>query len=188
MFSEKLKNDLDGIHPRKDVLNNITKMMQEEAQKPREPKHVPFVRYGGMAAAICMIAVGAIALSGNDKISTESMPESRIVGDGIAPASIDGNEYKTVYKGRSIDLSDEQTAEIVAIGRKYAEENPMQMINLMLSVETAEEMGEEGLYFAYDDGEYMGIYIDDDDSYLCCGQSTYWFGGEEKDKVLAYFK
>ncbi len=72
MFREKLKNDLDGISPNEELLNKVTKMMQEEAAKPRQPKHVVFMRFAGMAAAVCMVAVGAGALYGTPKMATET--------------------------------------------------------------------------------------------------------------------
>ncbi len=68
MFREKLKNDLNGISPDEELLIKVTKMMQEEAQKPREPKRVAFMHLGGMAAAVCMIAVGSIALYNSDGV------------------------------------------------------------------------------------------------------------------------
>ncbi len=219
MFREKLKKDLSDIHPDEALLKDVTKMMQEEAQKPRTSRYISFAKYGGMAAAVCMIAVGAIALSDANRVETESgklesrMPEETAAAEsyGIDEASMLGIEpvvsvpdseiyidlpenarnlsvadYVAVYKGTSVDLSDEQVEEIALIGRNYAEKNTAQMIDLAILLEQAEEMGENGLYFAYDDVEYVGIYISGDESYLCCGQSTYRFS--ESDKVLAYFE
>ncbi len=78
MFREKLKNDLNGISPDEELLIKVTKMMQEEAQKPREPKRVAFMHLGGMAAAVCMIAVGSIAMLNMDS-GVEVSPETAAI-------------------------------------------------------------------------------------------------------------
>ncbi|MBQ7834839.1 MAG: hypothetical protein IJ385_03565 [Ruminiclostridium sp.] len=76
MFREKLHNDLDGISPDEELLTKVTKMMQEEAAKPRQPKHIAIIRYAGMAAAVCMIAVGSLALYGENGIKTDNNIET----------------------------------------------------------------------------------------------------------------
>lgn len=70
MFREKLHKDLDGISPDEELLTKVTKLMQEEAQMPRPKMYRSVVRYCGMAAAVCMIAVGAIALSNANSVRT----------------------------------------------------------------------------------------------------------------------
>lgn len=72
MFREKLHKDLDGISPDEELLTKVTKMMQEEAQKPKPNTMRVYIRYAGMAAAVCMIAVGTIALKSSDNLKTES--------------------------------------------------------------------------------------------------------------------
>jgi len=72
MFREKLHNDLDGISPDEELLLKITKSMQEEVQKPRPKMYTTALRFGGMAAAICMIAIGAIALTSDNGITAEN--------------------------------------------------------------------------------------------------------------------
>lgn len=69
MFREQLHKDLDGISPDEELLTKVTKLMQEEAQMPRPKMYRSVIRYCGMAAAVCMIAVGAIALN-NSNIKT----------------------------------------------------------------------------------------------------------------------
>lgn len=184
MFREKLKTDLDKIHPEKAVLNNITKLMQEESHKPRIPKYIAIMRVAGMAAAVCMIAVGsAVMLNGGASVET---------ADGTAPEvralalAADMAEYTAVYKGNAVELTPEQAAEIAEAGRKYAENNTAQTVNLAITLEQAEAYGKEGLYFAYDDGGYVGIYISGDDRYVYTGGSCYRFS--DSDTVLAYFE
>lgn len=69
MFREQLHKDLDGISPDEELLTKVTKLMQEEVQMPRPKMYRSVIRYCGMAAAVCMIAVGAIALN-NSNIKT----------------------------------------------------------------------------------------------------------------------
>ena len=69
MFREQLHKDLDGISPNEELLTKVTKLMQEEVQMPRPKMYRSVIRYCGMTAAVCMIAVGAIALN-NSNIKT----------------------------------------------------------------------------------------------------------------------
>lgn len=73
MFREKLKKDLGGISPDEELLIKVTKAMQEEAQKPRPNIYRRVTYFGGMAAAVCMIAVGAVALNGGIGVVNETM-------------------------------------------------------------------------------------------------------------------
>lgn len=73
MFREKLKNDLSGISPDEELLIKVTKAMQEEVQKPRPNIYRRAAYFGGMAAAVCMIAVGAVALGSGIGTSNETM-------------------------------------------------------------------------------------------------------------------
>ncbi len=72
MFREQLHKDLDGISPDEELLTKVTKLMQEEAQMPRPKMYRSVIRYCGMAAAVCMIAVGAIALNNNNIKTSEN--------------------------------------------------------------------------------------------------------------------
>lgn len=84
MFREKLKNDLNGISPDEELLNKVTKAMQEEAAKPRQPKSAVLMRFGGMAAAVCMIAVGAVALRGGTGIKAEKSADYSVGNEAEA--------------------------------------------------------------------------------------------------------
>lgn len=82
MFREQFKKDLDGISPDEELLNKVTKSMQEEAAKPRQPKHIAMMRFGGMAAAVCMIAVGSAVFYGTDGVpAAEAADEYSITAD-----------------------------------------------------------------------------------------------------------
>lgn len=59
-FREKLNNDLDGISPSDELLSRVSQMMAEEVKKPKQPIYLNVAKWGGMAAAICLIAVGAV--------------------------------------------------------------------------------------------------------------------------------
>ena len=65
MFREKLHKDLDGISPSEELLSRVSLMMSEEAKKPKPPIYMNAVRWGGMAAAICLIAGSAAFFANN---------------------------------------------------------------------------------------------------------------------------
>lgn len=244
MFREKLKNDLNGISPDEELLIKVTKMMQEEAQKPREPKRVAFMHLGGMAAAVCMIAVGSIALYNSDgveaspTVSGSEETKAAAVADSAVPelyveeAAAEGADntpaYQAVteatteaaakaeyyvlkeetvgaieaksigeiitadiyFKGDSVALTEETTLEIAAIAEKYMNENSYRALDLMLTEDETERIGENGLYFkaSYMDGSYTAVYINDENSYACKGFLTYDLFGEEKALILSYFE
>lgn len=80
MFREKLHKDLDGISPDEELLTKVTKLMQEEAQMPKPKIYRCALRYCGMAAAVCMIAVGAVALTNVNSVKTSESAS----GAGVA--------------------------------------------------------------------------------------------------------
>ena len=69
-FREKLHNDLDGISPSDELLSRVSQMMAEEAEKPKQPIYLNVAKWGAMAAAVCLIAVGAVSFFGKGSEST----------------------------------------------------------------------------------------------------------------------
>ncbi len=69
-FREKLHNDLDRISPSDELLSRVSQMMAEEAEKPKQPIYLNVAKWGAMAAAVCLIAVGAVSFFGKDSEST----------------------------------------------------------------------------------------------------------------------
>ena len=69
-FREKLHNDLDGISPSDELLSKVSQMMAEEAKKPKQPIYLNVAKWGAMAAAVCLIAVGAVSFFGKGSEST----------------------------------------------------------------------------------------------------------------------
>lgn len=86
MFREKLKKDLDGISPSDELLSKVSLMMAEEAEKPKQPIYLNVAKWGGMAAAVCLIAVGAVTFlgKGSDAISTETINLPAVTETGEA--------------------------------------------------------------------------------------------------------
>lgn len=140
MFREKLHKDLDGISPDEELLLKITKSMQEEVQKPRPKMYSTALRFGGMAAAICMIAVGAIALTSNNGIKTRNTAiadESAMYSDKAAnevgsietTAAANAEFYAEVESAEnfspSVESFTDDASEICAeeVASEYAEES-----------------------------------------------------------------
>ncbi len=105
MFREKLKKDLDGISPDEELLSKISLMMSEEAAKPKQPIYLNVAKWGTMAAAICLVAVGTVAFlgKGNDAISTETAVAD---ASGLTAEAADGAGYAL-----DMTVEEENTAE-----------------------------------------------------------------------------
>ena len=97
MFREKLHNDLDGISPDEELLSKISAMMAEEAKKPKQPIYMNVVKWGGMAAAICLIAVGAVAFTnrGGNSFETAAADTAGITAEDKITENIATTEAPT---------------------------------------------------------------------------------------------
>lgn len=87
-FREKLNNDLDGISPGDELLSKVSQMMAEEAKKPKQPIYLNVAKWGAMAAAVCLIAVGAVSFFGKDSDAHD-----------IATADASGYSLDAAYPG-----------------------------------------------------------------------------------------
>lgn len=102
MFREKLHKDLAGISPDEELLTNITKMMQEEALRPRPKTYQNVIRYCGMAAAVCMIAVGAFAVTSDNLKAGDAADMT--VKQTLSGASVN-NEYALCEEEADTEIS-----------------------------------------------------------------------------------
>ncbi len=116
-FREKLNNDLDGISPSDELLSKVSLMMAEEAKKPKQPLYLNIAKWGGMAAAVCLIAVGAVTFlnKGSD-------------GQEIATADASGYSLEAASADDEAALAEDKTE----IDNTHAED-------AVLQVENAEE-------------------------------------------------
>ena len=71
MLKEQLHRSFDSIAPSPELLNRVSAMMHEEAEKKKPPIYMNAVKYGGIAAAVAIAAGGAfIALNSSGGIDT----------------------------------------------------------------------------------------------------------------------
>lgn len=101
-FREKLHNDLDGISPSDELLSRVSQMMAEEAEKPKQPIYLNVAKWGAMAAAVCLIAVGAVSFFGKGSESTT--PD-------IAVADASGYSLERDYAEDSAITEEENTSD-----------------------------------------------------------------------------
>lgn len=87
-FREKLHNDLDGISPDDELLSKVSLMMAEEAKKPKQPIYLNVAKWGGMAAAICLVAVGAVTFLGKGS-DAQDIATADASGYSLDAASVD---------------------------------------------------------------------------------------------------
>lgn len=177
MFREKLKNDLNGISPDEELLDKVTKMMQEEALKPRPKMHITAMKYVGMAAAVCLVAVGAITVLGvsggfnvaNETAAadigyTEAKNASDFYSDGAAAGdtyAYDGEAYSEEEAFEDGDyIADTAGDYVQAAEENYAEDTAESMTDGAASEGTAveEETSETIAALALPEYENKGIY------------------------------
>lgn len=94
MFKEQLHTSFDSIKPSPELLDRISAMMSEEASKKKPPIRMNVVKYGGIAAALCVAAGGTLLFMqsrGNDMnvSNSASMNKEDAVYDeaSMAPAA-----------------------------------------------------------------------------------------------------
>lgn len=75
-FKQALKNDLTRITPAPALLSRVSEIMREEAQKPRVSPLKMTIRFAGMAAAVTLLAFGALYVSGGVSTELSTAPEA----------------------------------------------------------------------------------------------------------------
>lgn len=75
-FKQALKNDLAQITPAPALLNRVSEIMREEAEKPRVSPLKMTIRFAGMAAAVTLLAFGALYVSGGVSTELSTAPEA----------------------------------------------------------------------------------------------------------------
>lgn len=98
MFKEKLHNDIDKITPSAELLDRVSLMMKEEASRKKPKIYMTAVKYGSLAAAVCIITAVAIML-GNGANNSE--PQTGELARGYDGAAVDMNMM--AYKAETDD-------------------------------------------------------------------------------------
>ncbi len=80
MFREQLHKDIDRITPSPELLDKVSLMMREQVQKPKPRIFMNAVRYGGMAAAICLVSAAVIIFGIDGGINTSPSVSSPLSG------------------------------------------------------------------------------------------------------------
>ncbi|MCM1333662.1 MAG: hypothetical protein NC084_07500 [Bacteroides sp.] len=83
-FKEKLREDLDRFSPSPALIECVSAMMREEAEKPRKSPFGAGVRFVGLAAAVVLLSFGAIGLGVLRPIGVAEMIET---GETITEAA-----------------------------------------------------------------------------------------------------
>lgn len=111
-FREKLNNDLDGISPSDELLSKVSQMMAEEVKKPKQPLYLNVAKWGTMAAAVCLIAIGAVSFFGKGSDSHD-IATADASGYSLDAASADSGAYlpDDNEQGEDAVLQDENAEE-----------------------------------------------------------------------------
>ncbi len=141
-FREKLHNDLDGISPSDELLSRVSQMMAEEAKKPKQSIYLNVAKWGAMAAAVCLIAVGAVSFFGKD--SASATPD-------IAVADASG--YSLERDSVETDATDEaKTEATLSVSLpEYQNKNAYKDIDINPSVKGLPSSYEEVMNGRYDE-------------------------------------
>lgn len=100
MFKEKLHNDIDKITPSAELLDRVSLMMKEEASRKKPKIYMTAVKYGSLAAAVCIITAVAVMM-GN--AANNSEPQTGELARGYDGAAVDMNmmAYKAETGGET---------------------------------------------------------------------------------------
>lgn len=203
MFREQLHKDLDGISPSDELLSRVSQMMAEEAAKPKQPIYLNVAKWGGMAAAVCLIAVGAFAFAGRNSETTPGIATADVAGMAREAAYSPDNAMEdmalqtpatvqiTAYsKEMRIILPPEASDAVYEIMCGYYTENPHSLIDINLTPEQMDMYTASGLYIRIDTpySEEWLVLIDDNSSFAVKNGEIFPLYDEYKDKITEYFK
>ncbi|MGN0578294.1 MAG: hypothetical protein ACI4J4_06710 [Ruminiclostridium sp.] len=96
MFREQLHKDIDRITPSPELLDKISLMMKEQVQKPKPRIFMNAVRYGGMAAAICLVSAAVIIFGIDGGINTNTPSQSPLSGGRSADTTQAADETAAI--------------------------------------------------------------------------------------------
>ncbi len=149
-FREKLNNDLDGISPDEELLSKVSLMMAEEAKKPKQPIYLNVAKWGGMAAAVCLIAVGAVTFLNKGSNGHE-----------IATADASGYSLEEAYSADSAEITEKDSNLNQEINSELsAEESTFGYLNFDLDPSTIQlnespDLSEKSIPEDYNDIDYL---------------------------------
>ncbi len=200
MFREKLKKDLDGISPDKELLSRVSEMMAEEAAKPKQPIYLNVAKWGGMAAAVCLIAVGIFTFADKNGAAapevavadaSEMAREMAYSTDSATQDRAVSTAQVTAYsKNERIYFSSETADEIYDIMFAYFTENPHSLIDINLTSEQMDMYTVNGLYICIETlygGEWL-VLIDGNSAFAVNNGEIFSLSEEYRDKIKAYFE
>lgn len=146
MFREELHNDIDRITPSSALLDKVSLMMKEEAERNKPKFYITALRYGSIAAAICIVAAVAVVINtsrGNEKPQVREAP---MVQEAVPEEASE----EEIHGPAAFMLSDDEgmTEEIVSL-----ENEPVDFLS-------AEEY--ENYVSAFDRSSEKIIFTDDD--------------------------
>ncbi len=115
-FKEQLKNDIDRLGTTEEFRNSLSEMLYEQAEKPKPKLYISAVRYGAVAAAVCLLAFGAVKLglfgeNAIDTTSTASGNEAAVRAADIAETAAETTaaqvyeNYEEAESGNGDDFS-----------------------------------------------------------------------------------
>lgn len=115
-FKEQLKNDIDRLGTTEEFRNSLSEMLYEQAEKPKPKLYISVVRYGAVAAAVCLLAFGAVKLglfgeNAIDTTSTASGNEAAVRAADIAETAAETTaaqvyeNYEEAESGNGDDFS-----------------------------------------------------------------------------------
>lgn len=96
-FKEQLKNDIDRLGTTEEFRNSLSEMLSEQANKPKPKLYISAVRYGAVAAAVCLLALGAVKLGlfGGNAVNTADTASGS--NDAAAPPYIAETTAAQIY-------------------------------------------------------------------------------------------
>ena len=83
MFKEELHNDIDRITPSSALLDKVSLMMKEEAERKKPRFYTTALRYGYIAAAVCIVSAVAVVIGTTKGAETPAVEEAHAVREAV---------------------------------------------------------------------------------------------------------
>jgi|GEM_PF-2908981 len=91
MFKDELNIAFENVRPAPELLDRISAMMSEEANRKKAPLQMRAVRYAGIAAAVALAAGGTMLAVNNANNGVKTSSASYSEGAGFAAAAADAS-------------------------------------------------------------------------------------------------
>ena len=121
MFKDELNIAFENVRPAPELLDKISAMMSEEANRKKAPLQMRAVRYAGIAAAVALAAGGTMLVVNNANNGVKTSSANYVMADAAAPAA-EPEIIKTSEASEAAEAAEAQAEENYAMDEAAKED------------------------------------------------------------------